>query len=113
MSERETSMGRKGIDRIDFRLRKAQALTAALMREIEPYLPVDTRLGDVHDAMLDVLHANGAAWTTDEERAKMGLEPRDDIGWTPSERVRHEQDRIEAMQMLMSFVVQLNGDPRK
>jgi hypothetical protein len=86
--------------RLDLRLHRARALTAALMREIAPHLPGDTRLGEVHDAMLAVLHANGAAWTTDEDRAAMGLEPRDGMGWTPSEKIKAEQERLDLMRMM-------------
>ena len=55
---------------------------------------------DVSDRLYSVLYANGASLITDEDRAEIGLEPRDELGWTPSERVRAEQVRIETMQLM-------------
>ncbi|MCP4933516.1 MAG: hypothetical protein GY927_04765 [bacterium] len=49
-----------------------------------------------------MLHSNGACWTTEEERQKLGFEPRDELGWTPSERVEYENKRREALQMTLA-----------
>lgn len=81
---------------LDLRRKRAEALAAALMQEIDDVLG-DYDRGPVYDRLRHVLYMNGAAWTTDEDRAAHGLEPRDELGWTPSERVKHEQQRIEML----------------
>lgn len=92
------------IQRYDRRRARAVALTAALMLELDDVLgEYDKRA--VYERLLKVLYDNGAAWTTDEERAALGLEPRDELGWTPSERVANEQHRIEAMQLMAAGIV--------
>lgn len=78
----------------DKRKHNAVALATALMCELDDVLGDYDRRA-VYDRLLTVLYENGAAWTTDEERAKLGLEPRDQLGWTPSERVAQEQRRLE------------------
>ncbi len=85
------------IERLNFRRARAQALAAALMDEVKDVLPGDFDQAAVYDRLLDVLYQNGAAWTTDEERRRYGLEPRDELGWTPSERVEWEQKKAEAL----------------
>jgi hypothetical protein len=93
--------------RINMRLGRSKAFAAAIMAEIEDLIP-ECDKSQVHGRLLRVLHDNGAAWTTDEDRAAMGLQPRDELGWTPSERVKYEQDRMAAMTEVASFVVKLN-----
>ena len=79
------------------RLLRAKQLAAEIIREIEDVSDPKTNLSAVYNSLLDVLYANGASWITDQDRAEMGLEPRDDKGWTPSERIKLEQDRSNAM----------------
>lgn len=94
------------IERPDIRLRRAQSLTALLMEEIRDMMPTDFDQQAVCDRLIHVLYENGAAWTTDEDRAAHGLEPRDDLGWTPSERIAQKQRELEAMQMQQVFILQ-------
>ena len=91
------------IERPNLRLMRAQEFAAALMMEIGDILErkFDRNVRRaVHDRLIDVLYHNGACFTTDEERQKLGLEPRDGTGWTPSERVAYEKKRIEALQLM-------------
>ena len=82
--------------RPDLRYHRAVQLTAAVFREIEGAVPCDDHR-EIHDKLLKLFHDNGWSIMTDEDRRDNGLEPRDDFGWTPSERVRHEQLRTQAM----------------
>ena len=84
------------IPRMDFRRGRAEALTAALMREVYDLLP-ESDHGRLARRFYEVLFNNGACWTTEEERVRLGFESRDELGWTPSERVKYEQARIDAL----------------
>lgn len=90
--------------RFDLRRAKAMALTAALMEEVDDILPHETRRF-FYNRLLTVLYNNGAAWTTDKERSMFGLESRDELGWTPSERVAEEKRRNDAMLMMANHIV--------
>ena len=77
-------------------------LARALMDEIE-YLvqnPIPVRL-----VLEAALIRNGAFTITDEERASLGLEPRDADGWTPSERVKREQQRRDDLLRIQKIVM--------
>jgi len=91
------------IERQDLRKHRAIAFTAAVMREIEDLIPHEANR-DIYYRLLDLFHANGASIMTDEDRAKEGLEPRDAKGWTPSERVDYERQKLEVMQMMVAGV---------
>ena len=92
--------------RHDHRRYDAQRIGHAIFEEIRDLLPRD--VGDeVHERLLATLYRNGVLLVREDERAKLGLEPCDDKGWTPSERVKFEQDRISAMLEMASFVVNL------
>ena len=93
------------MERTDFRRRRAEALTAALMQEIDDVLPDNVERQTIFERMLSLLYINGACWTTEEERVKLGFEPRDSLGWTPSDRVKAEQDRLNALHRLSAHVV--------
>lgn len=89
----------------DFRRQRAEALAAALLKEVEDVTrDPEHRAEDIFYRLFDVLHRNGAAWTTDEERERFGFEPRDHKGWTGSERVEHERRKAEAMQMMQAHM---------
>src|SRR5690554_1087736 len=98
------------VPNINFRRRRAEALTAALMCEIDDVLPEYDREA-VRARMLKVLHDNGAAWVTDEDRRAMGLEPRDGEGWTPSERVAARQRELQILMMQVEPIISLH--PRR
>lgn len=87
---------RAAIEMSDLRRYRAQHFAAAIMREIQDVVS-DADYAAIHDRLLHVLHQNGAEIMTDQTRAEMGLEPRDNLGWTPSERVRHEQEKQRLM----------------
>lgn len=95
--------------RIDFRKKRAAHLASVLVREIEDVLPHDTHdaLRDIHDRIFEMLYLNGAAWTTDEERRALGFEERDLLGWTPSERIKHQQQILEFMTKLQHPIVEI------
>lgn len=95
-------------ERTDFRRRRAEYLTAAIMDELKDILQPysDDRLLDhVYERLCRVLYENGAHIMTDRDRAEAGLEPRDDLGWTPSERVAYEKARREAMLMHINRLI--------
>lgn len=92
------------LERMDLRRHRAMSFTAMLTEEIRHILPRES-LREVHEHILDLMYRNGVAWTTDEDRAKMGLEPRDDLGWTPSERIKDENLRREAMFNIMALPI--------
>ncbi len=92
------------LERMNFRRHRAMQFTAALIEEIKDIVPPDS-LREVHEHIFELMYRNGAAWTTDEERVKMGLEPRDDLGWTPSERVAEEMRRQQAMLMISNTII--------
>lgn len=89
----------------DLRRKRAMSLTVALMQEIRDLIPMEFDERSVGDRIFDVLYMNGAAWTTDEERSRFGFEPRDELGWTPSERVAQKQRELEVLQMLQTVVL--------
>lgn len=97
----EEEKNTKRLHHPDVRRHRATALTAALMAELSDVLD-DFDMERVHDRLFKALYDNGAAWVTDEDRAALGLEPRDIYGWTPSERVSAEQDRLKAILSLHS-----------
>ena len=90
--------------RIDHRKRETQLIGHAIFSEIRDLLSSDIET-EAHDRLLETLYRNGVMLVRDDERAKLGLEPRDEKGWTPSERVKHEQDRIAAMHQVSSLAV--------
>ena len=88
----------------DRRRHEPQAIAHAIFAEIRDLLPHDVQ-GDVHERLLATLHRNGVLLVRDEERGRMGLEPCDEKGWTPSERVKFEKDRLEAMYSMATIIV--------
>lgn len=86
----------------DRRRREGIAIANAIMMELRDILP-DEIAGEVHERIWWAIYSNGVLLVRDDERAKLGLEPCDRAGWTPSERVKYEQDRIEAMQIMAAF----------
>ena len=95
----------KGIELANLRRMRAQSFAAALMDELKDILPPETEMSDVYYRLLEVLEKNGACWTTDEERAAHDFEPRDELGWTPTERVAQKKRELEAMQMAAAGIV--------
>lgn len=86
------------IERIDLRRRRADYFTVTVLEEIKDLLPNDV-IQEVHHRLFKVFHENGACIITDEERRAEGLEPRDELGWTPSERLAQNQLKPKTIQM--------------
>jgi hypothetical protein len=97
------------IEMQDIRARRARSLAHEVFREIEDLLPQEVSREALHRLML-VFTANGASLLTDQDRAEMGLEPRDGLGWTPSERIRFHDEKISAMHALSRIVFPINSD---
>ena len=84
------------LPRTDFRRHRAVAFTAALVESVKDIISPEL-CGELYRRLFDVLYENGAAWTTEEERQRLGFEPRDDKGWTQSEIEKHQQEILESM----------------
>lgn len=95
---------------IDFRRRRAEAFAAALIQEVSDVLHEDLDCSAVFDRLFKVLHDNGACWTTEKERISYGFEPRDELGWSPSERIAQKQAEMQAMLTLTNapFIIKDN-----
>jgi len=81
--------------RYDLRARRAAALTAAIMQEIGPYLGDNKR--DAAKAIDNLLWRLGIDPLSDAERARIGLRPRDNKGWTDEEIALYEIKIKQAM----------------
>lgn len=99
------------LDLIDYRSLKAKAMASLLIKEIDEELNLlecnnDNYgiLGDIYSRIFNCLYENGAGWTTDKEREKFGMEPRDSKGWTISERLKQRQDNINAMLNISTLI---------
>jgi hypothetical protein len=101
------TQARKRDMRLDRRRHAAKVIGHAIFLEIRDLLPGDAE-GEIHERLLTTLYRNGVLLVRDDERKSLGLEPCDELGWTPSERVKFEQDRIAAMSEMASFVVKLD-----
>lgn len=82
--------------RIDKRRYAAQSIARALFAEIQDLIPHEAER-EVHVRLLETLYKNGVLLVQDAERSTLGLEGCDLKGWTPSERVKYEQDKLAAM----------------
>lgn len=102
-----TTQARERDMRQELRKHEAQMIGHAIFAEIRDLLPREVE-SEVHERLLATLYRNGVMLVRDDERAELGLEPRDEKGWTPSERVKYEQDRIAAMTENASFVFKLD-----
>lgn len=76
---------------VDRRRRSSIAIAYAVYDEIRDLLTEDQDR-EVLNRIQDVIYQNGVLLIRDEERGALGLEPADILGWTPSERVKREQD---------------------
>jgi hypothetical protein len=103
-----TSILNRNFDLTNLRRYRADSFAAALMMELDDVLPHDVDRGRIMDRLVFILNKNGAYWTTDEERSKLGFEPRDDLGWTPSEHIAQQKKLAEAMQIATAISVDPN-----
>jgi hypothetical protein len=89
----------------NLRQRRADRIAHELLAEIRHLNLEDRDWRLVRETLQDVLERNGAHIMTDADRAEMGLEPRDNEGWTPSERVKLEIEHRDAMMTMASIMV--------
>jgi hypothetical protein len=100
----------KAMDDINLRKRRAQHFTATLMRDLMRVLPDDC-YDQVFEVLFESLSRNGACWTTDAERERLGFDPRDEAGWTMSERHESFLKLYEAHLKSMSAFIPLGEQP--
>jgi len=79
--------------RVDRRRFAADGIARALFAEIVDLLPYQVQ-GEVMRRLLWSLHSNGVMLIRDSEREQLGLPLLDEKGWTESERVEHERERL-------------------
>lgn len=86
----------------DMRRRKADMLTAMVMREVEPYLDRSEEALEynvrrrVHEALHKLFWQTGADIVTDNDRLNAGLPLRDEMGYTAEELQVMEAKMMEA-----------------
>jgi hypothetical protein len=100
MADTETSE----VVMINLRRRRMEVLVGAIMEEMRHAIPSEF-LEDVHHALADVLFKNGAYIMTDADRSEFGLEPRDELGWTVSERVQAKRNMDITRLQMMDFII--------
>ena len=76
----------------NMRVNRARSFASKLVQDMPEEIPEDLH-EEIYLSLLDSLTRNGISWTNDEERAAFGLEPRDQLGWSPSEKARVQEKR--------------------
>ncbi len=84
------SEAREAMQIEDIRERRSKQLAGSIIHCLRRYIP-DAAINDAHHELLKLLYESGAYLMTDEDRAELGLEPRDELGWTPSEKLAREK----------------------
>lgn len=82
--------------RINLRRMRADALLAAVLDKIRPFLNEDCEK-DAYYALLEFFIQEGVEVLTDYHRKEMGLPSRDGEGWTPKEVHALELKRMEEL----------------
>lgn len=90
---------------LNIRRRHADAIGVALFDEIRHVLPYDIE-NEVHRLLLDGVYRNRVMLITDDERVALGLEGKDEKGWTPSDRVKMAQEKLSAMMAMQHIVIE-------
>ena len=85
--------------RIDRRRMRAEQLTAAVLKMIEPFLRDDDgrERRDAYYALMELFHQEGIEILSDHDRAALGLPARDSKGWSEDEKRALDALRLEAM----------------
>lgn len=97
---------------LDIRRRHADSIGFALFDEIRHLLPHDID-NEVHRLLLEGVYRNRVMLITDDERVALGLEGKDKKGWTPSARIKMEQERLTAMMAIQNIVIKIDkGDTK-
>lgn len=91
--------------RLNLRRRRAEAMTAAILNEISPFLDYEDRRRDIYYAIFELLNKDGVEVITDNTRQEIGLPPRDGYGWTADEIRAYEMRRLELMMRPFSMLV--------
>jgi hypothetical protein len=73
-------------------------LVNKLMLELDPYIP-SGKHRQFHEALAGVLQRNGVMIISDAEAADLGLPPKDDLGWTDSDRLALKRRHHEMISM--------------
>ena len=102
----ETTSSKRRNDQMifDLRRRSADAISHALFDEIKHLLPSDIQ-SDVARELWEAIYRNGTMIISDKESQALGLERKDQQGWTSSERVQMQLDKIALMTQMVSLVV--------
>lgn len=98
------------IPRQDLRIKSAQAIAAALFEEISDLLPSDV-FEEIRIRIFMTIFDNGVLLIRDGDRAALGLEPCDALGWTPSERRQLEILKAEALTKMLTIPAVDYGGP--
>lgn len=83
--------------RLNLRRQRAEAMTAAILNEISPFMDYEDRRRDIYYAIFELLNKEGAEVITDHTRQELGLPPRDGYGWTADEIRAYEMRRLELL----------------
>jgi hypothetical protein len=89
---------------------RAQSLTAAIMQEINQFLPRDTQRDVVVRAIEKLLWREGVEVLTDYDRKTLGLPDRNNDGWTEDELRILDLQRQELMLKPFSGIGQVFPD---
>ena len=89
---------------LDLRRRHADAISHAIMREVRHLIPSDVG-GEVFEGIWEAIYRNGTMIISDKESAALGMEPKDERGWTPSDRVKFEEDKIALMHQMVDLTI--------
>ena len=98
-------MGLRSVDNemaVDIRRMHLNMLANAIFKELEDL--VDDRR-ELHERIFAALARNGAMIISDNERAKLGLEERDEKGWTFSEKIEQKRRIHEATLSVFSPIL--------
>ena len=96
------------MQRTNLRQRRATAMTASIMRVIEPYLDRSNHYvrRDAYEALISLFMEKGVDVITDHDRAAAGLPFRGNDGWTVDEAVAMENARLASLLRPITFVME-------
>jgi hypothetical protein len=93
--------------RFDLRRRRADALTSAVLQELDLRgFPREIKR-EVYRALTDVFMREGVEVLSDYTRAEIGLPPRGPDGWTLEEMLALERVRLDAITRPMTMTMPL------
>lgn len=101
------ALGRQNLRRL-----RAQALVAAILEEVGAS-GVECDIPGLHDVLMGVFERNGASIMTDQDRAELGLEARDEKGWTHSELLQAQAEKRAALTAMAAPMGITAHDPKE